>query len=53
MKNKFDKVKAVGRDHTKGLLAFRTGAHLTRVMKLNDRNNKFARKEKREQLDMR
>jgi len=47
---KIDKVKLVGRDPSKGLLAFKTGVNLTPKDKLRNRNSKAARKQKRKDI---
>lgn len=47
---KQDKTKLVGRDPTKGLLSFKTGAILTKKDKRNNRNSKDAKRELRKQL---
>ena len=46
---RFDK-RQLGRDPTKGMLAFKTGAILTRKDRLKNRNSKVAKKMLRRQL---
>lgn len=46
----FNKIQAVGRDPTMGMLAFRTGAHTTRKQKFENRNSKLGKRLLRDQL---
>lgn len=49
--NMKDKRQLVGRDPTKGMLAFKTGTQLTRKDRLRNRNSKVARQNLRRQLN--
>jgi len=48
---KRNKKQLVGRDHTKGLLSFKTGVAKSEKVKLNDRKSKLAQRELRKQLE--
>jgi len=48
---KQDKRQLIGRDPTKGLLAFKTGSQLNRKDRLRNRNSKVARATLRRQLN--
>jgi len=50
-KQKFDKIKLVGRDPTLGFLSFKTGVIKTLKDKLRNRNSKASRAERRKELD--
>jgi hypothetical protein len=51
MKSDFNKVQLLGRDHTKGMLAFKTGVIIDRKAKERSRNSKVARRRIREQME--
>jgi len=50
-KKKYNKLDLVGRDHTKGMTSFKTGAILTKKDKKKNRKTKEAKREIRKALN--
>lgn len=50
MKRRFDKRHVLGRDPTKGMLAFKTGVILNEKDRLRNRKSKLAQRELRRQI---